>query len=147
MAAGKTVLVVDDDRIFWEGLAAVLRQVGYQALTAASGLEALAFWLAPQPPDLVILDMLLPALDGWQLMAERAADPALARVPVLLLTAIGVASRGWAADLGATSFLHKPIAVDDLLREIHRLCPLEPPGSRRGLSQAGVSLGILQPTP
>jgi CheY-like chemotaxis protein len=124
--SGKVVLIVDDDRGFRAALAALLRAEGYRAAAVGDGDEAWARLTTGPPPDLVVLDMLLPGIDGWALLARRGADPKLARVPVLVVTALGAASPAWAAELGASGFLRKPVAVEELLAEVRRLCRLDP---------------------
>ncbi len=125
---GQTVLVVDDDEITREGFAAVLRKAGYSVLLAADATEALALLdRTPPPPDLVLLDMLMPGRDGWHFFARRGQDPALAAVPVVITTALGVASSEWAASLGARDFLQKPITAEALLDKVRQCLP-PPPG-------------------
>jgi CheY-like chemotaxis protein len=65
--------------------------------------------------------MMLKGRDGWQFLAERQRDPALARVPVVITTAVRVASSEWARSLGAQAFFRKPIPVTPLLQELRRL--------------------------
>jgi CheY-like chemotaxis protein len=126
--AGKTVLVVEDSDMEREGLAAVLRRAGYTALTAASGQEALACLRGSPRPDLVLLDMLLPGIDGWDLLqGQKGAsgpqrNPALAGIPVLIITGMGIGSPEWAAALGAAGYLHKPLEIASLLDTVRRVC-------------------------
>jgi len=85
MAAPKAVLVVEANEVAREGLAA-LRREGYAVALAANGREALdALRAGPAASDLILVDMLLPVLDGWGLLKALRADPALAAVPVVLL--------------------------------------------------------------
>ena len=66
--AHRTLLVVDDNDVAREGLAGVLRRAGYRVLPAANGEEALQLLRAGPPPDLILLDMLMPFLDGWHFL-------------------------------------------------------------------------------
>src|SRR5438105_492315 len=97
--AGKTLLVVDDDDVVRDEVASTLRGEGYAVIAAANGRQALDFLGSGPVPALVVLDMMMPEQDGWNFLARRAADPSLAAIPVLLVTAIGVASREWALSL------------------------------------------------
>jgi CheY-like chemotaxis protein len=103
-----------------EGLAVVLRQRGYTVLTARDGAEALKLLQTGPAPGLILLDM-MPGCDGWQFLDRRKPRPALAAVPVVLIT--GLADADWAASLGAVGFLRKPCDVDALLAEVRRWLP------------------------
>jgi CheY-like chemotaxis protein len=117
----KTVLIVDDNDIEREGMAAVLRQSGYTAVTAPSVDVALAYPESTKSsPDLILLDMMMPDKDGWSFLEMRKTKPALALVPVVITTGLGVASQEWAESLGAAGVLIKPFDAEDLLREIRR---------------------------
>jgi len=119
----KTVLIVEDNDIEREGMAAVLRQAGYAALPAPSVDVALAY---PEStgasPDLILLDMMLPDTDGWGFLELRKKNPALASVPVVIVTGLGVASQEWGTSLGASAVLKKPFDSGDLLREVRKHC-------------------------
>jgi CheY-like chemotaxis protein len=117
---GSTILMIEDGDVEREALAGWLRREGYAVLTAADGREALDRLRRGPRPDLVLLDMLLPGADGWEFLRRRRQDSALARVPVLMMTAVGVASREWASSLGAAGYLKKPFETEDLLREVRR---------------------------
>jgi len=121
--AGKTILIVDDSEIAREGLAAVLEREGAKPVQAANGMEALAYLEAAQaPPHLILLDMLLPIMDGWQFMEKRRSTPRLASIPVVMVTALGAASWKWASSLGAVGLIRKPIEVEQLVRTIKYCC-------------------------
>jgi len=120
--AGLTLLVVEDNEVTREGLAVVLRREGGTVVLAADGQEALACLRSEPPPDLVLLDMMMPGVDGWAALAETKRNPALAGVPVLIVTGLGVANAEWAASLGAAGCLGKPVETEELLREVRRCC-------------------------
>src|SRR5437660_1240527 len=86
----KTVLVIEDNDLEREGLAAVLRQAGYRVVAAASVDSALA---CESPPGLILLDMMLGDKDGWRFLQLRKKNPVLADVPVIITTGLGVASQ------------------------------------------------------
>ncbi len=115
--ARHTVLVVEDNEAAREGLAATLRRAGYGVETAAHGGEALERLRSGNPPDLILLDMLLPVLDGWHVLEElRRAGPH----PPVLVTSATFLSREWARDHGCAGFLRKPVEEEDLLAEVRR---------------------------
>jgi CheY-like chemotaxis protein len=119
---GRTILVVEDDEATREWLMLFLRREGCAVIAVGDSEEALAYLRAALAPNLIVLDMLTPRMDGWVFLEERRREPALARIPVLITTALGVASPEWAAALGATGCLRKPADLEALLSEIHRLC-------------------------
>ena len=119
--AGKTILVVENDEITRAGLTAVLQSEGYSVATAASGQEALDC-LRSTPASLILLAMLLPRMDGWQLMNARKGDATLAGIPIVIMTIIGIASRESAQSLGAVGYLYKRFGVDALLQDVRRHC-------------------------
>jgi len=121
--AASTILVIEDDITQREGLAAVLRQQGFTVLTAVDGNDALYRLSSGPLPDLILLDMLTPRGDGdgWWFLKQRKRIRTLASIPVLITTAIPVASREWAASLGSAGLLRKPFEVELLLAEIRHL--------------------------
>lgn len=120
--AGKTIVVIEDDSIQREGLAATLRQQGFTVLTAVDGHDALNKLSSGSNPDLILLDMLTSSgdSDGWWFLQQRQCNHALASVPVIITTAIPVADMKWAASLGAAGVIRKPFEVEPLLAEIRR---------------------------
>ena len=116
---GSTVLVIEDNSIQREGLAAVLRQQGFTVLTAENGSDALN-GLSSGIPNIILLDMLMPNGDGRWFLEQRKSLPALYSVPVIITTALAVAGGDWASSLGAAGLLRKPFEVEPLLAEISR---------------------------
>src|SRR5437879_5696765 len=117
----KSILIAEDNTIQRQGLALVLDQEGYQVTTASNGQDALNYLRSGPACDLVLLDMMLPSRDGWSVLEEKNADEALAPIPVIIMTALSIASKEWALSLGAIGFLRKPVEVEPLLKEIRRL--------------------------
>ena len=101
-----TVLVIDDNAQARELIRRVLEDEGFRVLEAADGAEGLAL-ARSDPPDAITLDVLMPRMDGWAVLAELKADPALADVPVIMLTMLDDRRLGFA--LGATEYLTKPL--------------------------------------
>jgi DNA-binding response OmpR family regulator len=120
-APRKHVLIVEDDPAIRTLLEDVLRDSGYTVASAESGDEALDQMRA-RHPDLVLLDLMLPGMNGWTFLRTREKDRQLANVPVLVISAAGPSGTGHAQDLGAPVFLHKPFDIVQLLQEVKRLC-------------------------
>jgi CheY-like chemotaxis protein len=112
----RLVLVVDDDIDVREVVADVLVAEGYGVVTAADGREALD-WLrgAPEVPCLILLDLMMPRMDGTEFRREQLRDPALREIPVVVLSA-GASVVAAASSLRAAAHLRKPMPLDELLR-------------------------------
>ncbi len=121
MGAG-TVLVVDDDDDLRETVEVLLRAHGYQVATAASGLEALD-WLRERAADtcVVLLDLMMPGMDGFTLRSTMSADPLLSPIPVVVVTGAGVLARQRGAELRA-DVLYKPLDLSVLLGAVRKHC-------------------------
>jgi two-component system response regulator MprA len=116
------VLIVDDHPDIRETLAIVMELRGLQPVTAASGGEALARLAEPsERPCVVLLDINMPDLDGWQVRERMRADPDLAEVPVVLLTGNYVDVER-ARRLGIRGYLRKPIDVHEIEDAIEQYC-------------------------
>jgi CheY-like chemotaxis protein len=120
--SGLTLLVVDDNEITREGLAAVLRREGCTVVLAGDGEQALACLRSGLVPDLILLDMMMPRVDGWAFLAERRRHPAAVAVPVVILTGLSIANAEWASSLGAAGLLRKPVETETVLAEVRRCC-------------------------
>jgi CheY-like chemotaxis protein len=108
----KRILVVDDDDDLRRSLRDVLEEAGYQVIEARDGREALAE-LRRTRPGLVLLDVMMPDMDGYQFRAEQRATPDLADVPVVILSAGRPPARG--SELGSDRFVQKPITARQLI--------------------------------
>src|SRR5260221_2962557 len=103
-----TVLIADDEPLGLETVAALLSPLGYQLLFAGNGAEALRLANATLP-DLILLDVMMPGMDGFEVCQQLRATPALAQVPVILLTALDDPdSRLRGIEAGADDFVSKP---------------------------------------
>jgi CheY-like chemotaxis protein len=116
------VLVVEDDAHVRPVLVRVLERGGFQVADAADGLAALEM-VQRLPPDLVLLDIRMPGVDGYEVLRRLKQHPAYQHIPVVVLTAsdLGDAARKHVLDMGAALFLEKPIGSEELLVEIKRL--------------------------
>ena len=81
------VLIVDDDEDIREILTELLLAEGYEVATSANGREALEYLRSHVPPAVVVLDIMMPVMDGWAFLAERAADASLSSIPVIIASA------------------------------------------------------------
>jgi CheY-like chemotaxis protein len=108
-----SVLVVDDDLAIREVVSEVLRDEGYEVTVAADGVQAMtALRRAPQP-DLMLLDLMMPVMSGWEVLEQIHDDSELARVPVVVVSAMTAP--------GGHEHLAKPIDLDRLLATVGRL--------------------------
>lgn len=115
-AGAPRVLVVEDDREARAAVVDVLRLEGFEVAEAEDGLDALLHLRAAAPlPDVVILDPVMPVMTGWELRRHQLEDPALAAIPVVLLSSRG--TDGVAAD----AVLPKPCPPDTLVATVARL--------------------------
>jgi CheY-like chemotaxis protein len=117
-----SVLLVEDDQDLRETIAALLSRHGHQVHTAADGAEALG-WLKRHgtQPCLVLLDLMMPGMNGFDLRSHMTADPDLASIPVVIITGAGVLADQRAHELRA-EILKKPVAMSTLLGTVDRYC-------------------------
>lgn len=109
------VLVVDDDLAIRDMLVSLLEDEGHHAVGVADGQEALDYLQADaERPDLILLDLMMPRVDGWAFYAAQQADKKLAQIKVIVLSARPDAARQ-VARLGDVTFLGKPIDLNQLL--------------------------------
>src|SRR5687767_8501354 len=115
MAACRTVLVVDDDPAIRESLGEVLGDEGFQVVYAENGRMALEYLRAcADPPCLVLLDLMMPVMNGWEFCREKEQDPALEDVKVVVISAMpGPEAKN--ACLDAAEVFAKPLKLDRLL--------------------------------
>jgi len=118
---GKTVLVAEDDLEIADVLRKAISAAGYQVTMTCDGEEALAAAFS-HTPDLVVLDVMMPAVNGWEVCKTLRAHEAFAHTGILMLTAIGPNLNEMTAPLyGADDHLDKPFLVDDLIARLARL--------------------------
>jgi CheY-like chemotaxis protein len=116
------ILVVEDREVDRLGMEAVLRGRGYNVLVASDGKEALEVAINNHP-GLILLDMLMPRVDGWDFLKIRKQDPALRGIPVIVVTGVSIASDEWARAAGASGCLKKPVDVEELIAKIELSLP------------------------
>jgi len=113
-----TILIVEDDQTLRETLAYNVQSEGYAALTADDGEQALAAMRA-EKPDLVVLDVMLPKLDGLAVCRLARRDPDIAHIPIIMLTARAMQSDKMVGlDSGADDYITKPFDLDEFLARV-----------------------------
>jgi CheY-like chemotaxis protein len=115
----RSVLVIDDDATVRELMTRHLEREGFTVLTAANGIEGLAR-ARELHPAAITLDVMMPDLDGWAVLAALKGDPTLADIPVILVTIVDEKQRGYA--LGAVEYMVKPIDRERLAALLVALC-------------------------
>ena len=114
----RPVLIVDDDVDIREALSDVLEDRGFAVVTAANGLDALRLIRSMAlPPSVILLDLMMPIMDGWQFRAAQLADPDLGPIPVVVLSAVNDGER-----VSAGAYLRKPVQLKTLLDAVNRFC-------------------------
>ena len=113
------VLIVEDDADLREMMAHMLTIEGFDAATVANGREALNYLQTAAKPNVILLDLMMPVMDGWEFRRRQKADPDLAPVPVIVLSAL---DQSRAATVDAAAFLKKPLDFDRLLELVRQHC-------------------------
>lgn len=114
----KTILIVDDEFGIVESLNEMLSEEGFAVSSATNGKDALRR-IHEQRPDLILMDYMMPIMDGPEMMKAMQLDPALRDIPVLMMSS--VPRRNLPADCEPAGFLRKPFELDALLSELTRL--------------------------
>ena len=115
------LLVIEDDPAISDVLGDALRDAGHTVRFAGTGVGALAE-LDREVPDLILLDLMLPDMDGWTFLRHREQELNLTGIPVLVVSAAGPSAAATAQELGAPLFIAKPFDLQVLLDQIDRLC-------------------------
>ena len=116
----KKVLVVDDERDIVDLLTYNLKKEGYDVVSANNGNEALK--KAASKPDLIVLDVMMPVLDGFETCRRLKADPATSSIPIIFLTArSGEVDEVIGLELGADDYIQKPISPRKLVARVKAL--------------------------
>jgi CheY-like chemotaxis protein len=113
------VLIVEDDVELRDMMAQLLTLEGFVATAVANGHEALEYLRKGDRPDIILLDLMMPVMDGWEFRRKQQSDPTLATVPVVVLSAL---DHRRAAEVDAVAFLKKPLDFDRLLELVRRYC-------------------------
>ncbi|HUE29581.1 MAG TPA: response regulator transcription factor [Verrucomicrobiae bacterium] len=122
VAQSAPVLIIEDDPELRDALRELLSGEGYQVTTAADGQEGLARMGAPPRPGVVVLDLMLPRMDGFEFRVRQLEDPELAGIPVIILSG-GADMEHKVARLGVAASLMKPLDFETLLDCVARCLP------------------------
>jgi CheY-like chemotaxis protein len=114
----KHVLIVDDEEVIVAVLRRYVTMAGYDQETAMNGREALER-VAANPPDLILLDLMMPEMNGFEACRQIRSNPATAKIPVIVLTALRSQSDSQEArNCGATEFIVKPVTGEELVKRL-----------------------------
>ncbi len=123
MAVPFRALIIDDDR---DLLLLVRRTLeftaGWEVVSAGSGASGIEL-ARTAAPDVILVDVMMPEMDGYEVCRQLKADPATAHVPIVLLTARRDLDQGQLAETGAAGVVFKPFQPDDLARQVRQFCP------------------------
>lgn len=117
----RTVLIVEDDNSTREVLQSILEAEGYHVASVANGREAINYLHRNGRPCLILLDLMMPVMNGWEFRSQQKRDPALAAIPVVVCSAIGDIQQEVSL-IGAQGCLQKPIDTEQLLNTVSRFC-------------------------
>jgi CheY-like chemotaxis protein len=121
-ASRRNILVVDDDAALRNTLIEALEGEGYRTTSASNGLEALERLRGEKtPPAVILLDMMMPVMDGWAFRDEQQRDPQLAEIPVVVFSAQGNVKE-MASEVSASAYLKKPVTLKELLAILGKFC-------------------------
>jgi signal transduction histidine kinase len=138
------ILIVDDERRNAELLKVMLIPEGYVLSTATSGEDALAL-LADQPPDLILLDVMMPGMDGYQVATRIKQNPATNNIPVIMLTALDDRNaRMLGLNAGAEDFLTKPVDRAELCVRVRNLLRLKAYGDKLRIAHAALAVALTE---
>ncbi|HSQ41848.1 MAG TPA: response regulator [Fibrobacteraceae bacterium] len=118
-----TILIVDDNHLIRFTTSLLMKQVGLQSLQASSGGEGLAM-AKTSKPDAILLDIMMPDMDGWEVLDALNQDPDLAKIPVILFSALDQQTfAGHDMSPSIKTILHKPFHLDQLLMALRIALP------------------------
>lgn len=120
-----SVLLVEDDLPIRDSLGEALTEEGFDVSTAGNGAEALERLRSGRRPSVIVLDLMMPVMDGWDFRQQQLGDPALRDIPVVVVSAVGFSGEKIRLQFGDVAVFSKPVAYLDLLVVLRRAC--QPP--------------------
>ena len=120
-----SVLLVEDDLPIRDSLGEALTEEGFDVSTAGNGAEALERLRSGSRPSVIVLDLMMPVMDGWDFRQEQLDDPDLRDIPVVVVSAVGFSGETIRMQFGDVAVFSKPVPYLDLLVVLRRAC--EPP--------------------
>ncbi|MGB7624366.1 MAG: response regulator [Terriglobia bacterium] len=115
------ILIIDDEPAVRDVLGEVLRGAGYEVSTASNGAEALSHMRNKGAPSLILLDLMMPVMNGWEFRSEQLKDPALCSVPTIILTTVANIMAE-AKLLQAAGYISKSTAYGSILELVRAFC-------------------------
>jgi CheY-like chemotaxis protein len=115
------ILIVEDNADLRDSLAELLQYEGYEVARAANGQEALRYLRECPPPCLILLDLMMPVMNGWEFRKQQLLDPTLSSIPVAIVTGVRN-SLDQVAALDAVDYLQKPVDMSELLKTVAAHC-------------------------
>lgn len=115
----KSILVVEDDTSIRELLVELLESEGYKVASAINGLEGLKYLQQEGSPDLILIDLMMPVMDGYSFRTEQLKNPAWAKIPTVVMSAEANA-KDKMKNFSITAFLSKPVELDTILKTVAR---------------------------
>ena len=119
---GAKVLLVDDDFAILDGVSDFLEGEGFSVVSASNGLDALNKLRSGLRVDVIVLDVMMPMMDGWDFRAEQLADPSLRDTPVVVISAYGFSQNTLQQQFKAHEVLSKPLELSVFLRALKDAC-------------------------
>jgi CheY-like chemotaxis protein len=129
-----TVLLIDDDPAILDAVTDFLQEEGFKVVSATNGVEALSVLRAGLAADAILLDVMMPVMDGWDFRATQLADRTLRDIPIVVITACGFAPETIRHQFHAYDVFAKPLELRHFLHTLRDVCGLEnsePPASNR----------------
>lgn len=135
-AKDAAILIVDDSRTIVRALQLILERAGYITYTAVDGIQAISL-ARRQRPDAILMDVVMPVMNGFEATRVLVNDPQTASIPVIMMSGTEqVSDRVWGTRLGAKGFIAKPFEKDDLLAKLGSVIAM----ARRAQEQASISI-------
>jgi CheY-like chemotaxis protein len=122
----RRVLVVDDDPAICSALSEVLQEEGFEVASATDGRAALDQLRTGPAPAVIVLDLMMPVMDGWDFRHNQLQDPGLRDIPVVIVTAAGFSPETVHTQFGDVTLIPKPVPLLDLLDALGRVCSPNP---------------------
>ena len=116
-----SILIVEDDESVREALVALLEGAGHRVVEAGDGAEALARLRGAEPVGLILLDLMMPVMNGWEFREQQQKDPALSTIPVAVVSGVRNALNR-RATLNAVEYFQKPVDLTALLQTVALYC-------------------------
>jgi CheY-like chemotaxis protein len=115
----KRILVVEDDNSIRELLVELLQSEGYEVASAVNGLEGLKYLQTQKNPDLILIDLMMPVMDGYAFRTEQMKNAQWSKIPVVVMSAEANAKEKMKS-FGITAFLAKPVELDTILKTVEQ---------------------------